>query len=202
MNHETTRRTFLKKSAEAAAITAAASTLGGVHAFGASTPEKLNLGIIGCGGIMTHHVKGLVERKEAVSISYLCDVDPRQIDRMATVMEGFQSRPAKRTSRFEDVIGDKNVDAVIIATPHHWHAPIALAAMMEGKDVYIEKPISHVYNEGHLIIEAAKKYKRVVQQGSQMRNSLVTKKAGRLLKQGIIGEVKVARAWTAETRKS
>ena len=99
-----------------------------------------------------------------LSISYVCDVDPRQIDRMVKAMDGFQSRPAKRTSRFEDVISDKNVDAVIIATPHHWHAPIALAAMMEGKDVYIEKPISHVYNEGHLIIEAAKKYKRVVQQ--------------------------------------
>jgi len=201
VNHQTTRRTFLKNSTEVAAITAAASTLGGVHAFGALSPESLNLGIIGCGGIMTSHVKGLVGRKEAVSISYLCDVDPRQIDRMAKAMEGFQYRPAKRTLRFEDVIGDKNVDAVIIATPHHWHAPIALAAMMEGKDVYIEKPISHVYNEGHLIIEAAKKYKRVVQQGSQMRNSAVTKKAERLLKQGIIGEVKVARAWTAETRK-
>ena len=201
MTDETTRRRFLQKSTEVAAITAAASTLGGVHAFGASAPEKLNLGIVGCGGIMTHHVKGLVSRKEAVSISYLCDVDPRQIDKMAKVMEGFQSRPAKRTSRFEDVIGDKNVDAVIIATPHHWHAPISLAAMMEGKDIYIEKPISHVYNEGHLIIEAAKKYKRVVQQGSQMRNSPVTDKAERLLKQGIIGEVKVARAWTAETRR-
>ena len=201
MNHETTRRTFLKKSAEAAAITAAASTLGGVHTLGASSQEKLNLAIIGCGGIMTNHVKGLVERKEAVSISYLCDVDPGQINRMARVMEGFQSRPSKQTQRYEDVIGDKNVDAVIIATPHHWHAPMALAAMMEGKDVYIEKPISHVYNEGHLIIEAAKKYKRVVQQGSQMRNSPVTKKAGRLLKQGLIGEIKVARAWTAETRK-
>jgi len=201
MNHKTTRRTFLKESAEAAAITAAASTLGGVHAFGAETPERLTLGIIGCGGIMTHHVKGFVERKDAVSISYLCDVDPGQIDRMAHVMEGFQSHPAKRTLQYEEVIGDKNVDAVIIATPHHWHAPIALAAMMEGKDVYIEKPISHVYNEGHLIIETAKSYKRVVQQGSQMRNSAVTKKAERLLKQGIIGDVKVARAWTAETRK-
>lgn len=202
MTGETTRRRFLQKSTEVAAITTVASTLGGVHAFGASSPGKLNLGIIGCGGIMTHHVQGLVGRNEAVSISYLCDVDPRQIDQMEKVMDGFQSRPAKQTSRFEDVIGDRNVDAVIIATPHHWHAPIALSAMAEGKDVYIEKPISHVYNEGHLIIEAAKKYKRVVQQGSQMRNSAVTKKAERLLEQGIIGEVKVARAWTAETRKT
>ncbi len=201
MHDETTRRTFLKTSATAAAITAAASTLGGVHTLGAAAPSKLNLGIIGCGGIMTHHVKGLVARKEAVSISHLCDVDLGQIDRMARAMEGFQSSPAKRTLRFEDVIGDKDVDAVIIATPHHWHAPIALAAMMQGKDVYIEKPISHVYNEGHLVIETAKKYNRVVQQGSQMRNSPVTAKAQRLLEQGILGEVKVARAWTAETRK-
>ncbi|MFV1968846.1 MAG: Gfo/Idh/MocA family protein [Pirellulaceae bacterium] len=199
--HVTNRRTFLKKSTEVATLTAAASTLGGVHAFGASPPAGLNLGIIGCGSIMTHHVKGLVGRQEPVSISYLCDVDPRQIDRLATVMEGFQATPAKRTLRFEDVLGDRNVDAVIIATPHHWHAPIALAAMMEGKDVYIEKPIAHVYNEGHLIIEAAKKYQRVVQQGSQMRNSAVTEKAERLLQQGIIGEVKVARAWTAESRE-
>ena len=72
--------------------------------------------------------------------------------------------------------------------------------MQAGKDVYIEKPISHVFHEGPLIIAAAKKYGRVVQQGSQMRSSPVTAKAGRLLQEGIIGQVKVARAWTAETR--
>ena len=182
MTDQTTRRRFLHKSTQVAALTAAASTLGGVHAQGASSLEKLNLGIIGCGGIMTHHVKGLVGRREAASIAYLCDVDSRQIDQMVKAMDGFQSRPAKRTSRFEEVIGDKNVDAVIIATPHHWHAPIALAAMMEGKDVYIEKPISHVYNEGHQVIKAARTYNRIVQQGSQMRSSPVTDKAAEILK--------------------
>ena len=116
-------------------------------------------------------------------------------------IDGFQSSSPKRTSEFEVVIRDKDVDACIIATPHHWHAPIALRAMQAGKDVYIEKPISHVYNEGPLIIAAAKKYGRVVQQGSQMRSSPVTEKAGRLLKEGVIGEVKVARAWTAEPRR-
>ncbi len=199
MNNGIKRRSFLQKAAGAVA---AASTLGGVHSLRAVEREQIRLGIIGCGGIMTHHVKGLVARNESVSISHLCDVDPGQIETMAKVMDGFQPRPAKRTSTYEEVIGDRNVDAVVIATPHHWHAPIALAAMMEGKDVYIEKPISHVYNEGHLIIEAAKKYKRVVQQGSQMRNSPVTKKAGRLLKEGVIGEIKIARAWTAEIRRT
>ncbi len=201
MNHETNRRQFLQRSTEAAAIVSAAAALGGVHVFGDEKATKIRLGIIGCGGIMTHHVKGLVSRLESVSIPWLCDVDPAQIDKMnALVTHDFQSAPPKHTARYEDVIEDKDVDAVIIATPHHWHAPIALRAMQAGKDVYIEKPISHVFSEGPLIIAAAKKYGRVVQQGSQMRSSPVTEKAGKLLKEGIIGEVKVARAWTAETR--
>ena len=201
MNHDMYRRQFLQQSTEAAAIVAAATVLGGVHLFADEKLAKVRLGIIGCGGIMTQHVRGLVSRREAVSMAWLCDVDPAQIDKMnAHVTREFQAAPPKRTARFEDAIEDKDIDAVIIATPHHWHAPIALAAMRAGKDVYIEKPISHVFQEGPRIIAAAKKYGRVVQQGSQMRSSPVTAKAGRLLKEGIIGQVKVARAWTAETR--
>ena len=199
MQHETTRRQFIGQSTQAAAIAAAAATLGGVHAFGEEKPDTVRLAIIGCGGIMGSHVKGLVDRREAVSLAWLCDVDPGQIDKMATMVSGFQA-PPKRTLRYEDVLADKDVDACIIATPHHWHAPIAIAAMQQGKDTYIEKPISHTYSEGPLIIQAAKKYGRVVQQGSQMRSSPVTEKAGRLLREGIIGQVKVARAWTAELR--
>ena len=202
MSNATTRRRFLQCSAETTAITAALSTLGGVHALGARRADKVSLGIIGCGGIMGHHVKGLVGRRENVSLAWLCDVDPRQMDKISGHLRGFQPSPPKRAARFEDVVEDKGVDAVIIATPHHWHAPIALHAMAEGKDVYIEKPISHVYNEGHAIIQAAKKHNRVVQQGSQMRSSPVTEKAGKLLAEGIIGEVKIARAWTAEVRQT
>ncbi|MDP6557854.1 MAG: Gfo/Idh/MocA family oxidoreductase [Pirellulaceae bacterium] len=202
MTTRTTRRRFLRNATDTALATAAVSTLGGVHAFGAQTPERVRLGIIGCGGIMGHHVKGLVSRREAVSIAWLCDVDPAQIDKMANNMTGFQSVAPKRTSRYEEVAADKSVDAFIIATPHHWHAPIAIEAMSEGKDVYIEKPISHVYSEGHQVIAAARKYSRIVQQGSQMRSSPVTDKAAKLLAEGMIGEIKVARAWTAEIRKT
>ena len=202
MTNTATRRQFLQHSATTTAITAAVSTLGGVHCLGADNSEKVSVGIIGCGGIMGHHVKGLVDRRENVSLAWLCDVDPRQMDKMSAFVKGFQPAPPKRASQFEDVVEDKSVDAVIIATPHHWHAPIALHAMSEGKDVYIEKPISHVYKEGHAIIEAAKKHKRVVQQGSQMRSSPVTQKAEKLLAEGIIGEVKIAKAWTAEVRQT
>jgi predicted dehydrogenase len=200
MKPQTTRRDFLQHSTEVAAITAAATALGPVQTQAAQRPSTVNLGIVGCGGIMSHHVKGLVSRKEAVSVSWVCDVDPSQMDRMSRLLTGHQSKSPKRSSKFENVIADKDVDAIIIATPHQWHAPIAIQAMQEGKDVYIEKPISHVYNEGHAVIEASKKYRRVVQQGSQMRSSPVTAKAAMLLKSGMIGDIKVARAWTAEIR--
>lgn len=202
MRPPATRREFLGQASQSAAVLCAATALGGAHLFADEKPATVRLGIVGCGGIMTHHVTGLVNRREAVSLAWLCDVDPAQIAQMdARVTREFQAAPPKRTHLFEDVIEDRDVDAVIIATPHHWHAPMALRAMQAGKDVYIEKPISHAFNEGPLIVAAAQKYGRVVQQGSQMRSSPVTEKAGQLLRQGIIGEVKVARAWTAETRK-
>lgn len=194
-----TRRDFLKSTS----ILAAAQALGTARLFAAAPSKPLGIAIIGCGGIMTTHVKGLAARKNEVTIPWLCDVDPAQIERMAGFIPAdFQSVSPRRTAKYEDLLLDPAVDACIIATPHHWHAPIALAAMQAGKDVYIEKPISHTYAEGPLIIAAAKKYNRVVQQGSQMRSSPVTEKAGKLLKEGIIGDIKVARAWTAETRNT
>ena len=194
------RRTFLKKSTQTSAVLAAASALGGVHSNAANASSTVRLGIIGCGSIMNHHVKGLVSRGDDVSIEWLCDVDPQQIDKISKLLSQSTAAPPKHTARYEDLLEDANVDACIIATPHHWHAPIALRAMEAGKDVYVEKPISHVYNEGPLMAASAKKYGRIVQQGSQMRSSPVTKQAEQLLQQGILGEVKVARAWTAETR--
>jgi len=194
------RRRFLHQSAKVGTVFAAAHALGGVHTFAAEKLSTVRLGIIGCGGIMQHHMKGLVRRSGEVSIAWLCDVDPGQTEKVAKIMSGFQSSPPQRTQRHEDVLADSNVDACIIATPHQWHALIALQAMQAGQDVYVEKPISHVYNEGPIMIAAAKKYGRIVQQGSQMRSSPVTKKAEQLLQSGILGEIKVARAWTAEKR--
>jgi predicted dehydrogenase len=190
----TSRRDFVR-------IAIAAAALGPLHTWADDKPRTLRLALIGCGGIMTNHIKGLVSRADSVEIAWLCDVDPSQIDRLAALVPAsFQATPPERTGRFEDVLNDRTVDACIIATPHHWHTPIALAAMQAGKDVYIEKPISHVYHEGELIIAAAKKYGRIVQQGTQMRSSPVTLKAEKLLKEGLLGDIKVAKAWTAETR--
>ena len=195
-----TRREFIRQTSQAAGSIGILGTLGAVHTSAKPPDEPINLAIIGCGGMMSGHVAGLVDRKENVDFSWLCDVDPRQIVGKSAKISEVQKRAPRKTSRFEDIVDDKNVDAAIIATPHHWHTPIAIALMEAGKDVYVEKPISHVYNEGPMMIAAAKKYGRIVQQGSQMRNSPVTKQAQRILAGGLIGDIKVARAWTAETR--
>ena len=195
------RRRFLAQSGGTAAMASAVSVLGAVHTEAAERKEEIAIGLIGCGGMMRGHVNNLTSRDSGVVFAHLCDVDPRQMDAISGRIDKFQSSKPKRTLKHEDVIADKNVDAVIVATPHHWHAPIALAAFAAGKDVYLEKPISHVFHEGSLVIEAAKKYHRVFQHGSQMRSSPVTEQAGKLLADGIIGEVKVARAWTAEQRE-
>ncbi|HUG94295.1 MAG TPA: Gfo/Idh/MocA family oxidoreductase [Planctomycetaceae bacterium] len=200
MNFRVSRRRFLQQSTRTAAVAAALPALAGLHASASEKPETVRLGLIGCGGIMTHHVKGLAENRPGAEIVWLCDVDEGQIERISEHIPGVQSAAPKRTSRYEDVLADRHVDAVIVATPHHWHAPIVLAAIQQGKDVYCEKPLSHVYAEGPPIIEAARRHGRIVQHGSQMRSSPVTARAGRLLAEGIIGEVKVARAWTAEVR--
>ena len=199
MTHDTTtRRTFLQKTAT---VTAAASTMTSVHVAAKSPPNRVRLGIIGCGGIMGHHVKGLVERREQVTFAWLCDPDPAQMDVKEAIIGKFQASSPRRTHRYEDVLADPNVDAVIIATPHHWHGPMTLLAIQQGKDVYIEKPLSHVFNEGPAIINAVRKHNTILQHGSQMRSSPVTYKAEQLLEDGLIGDVMVARAWTAESRQ-
>lgn len=94
---------------------------------------------------MSSHVRGLVDRKSPVHFAVLCDVDPSQINRdeIAGKIAGFQPTAPRQTNDFRSVLDDRGVDAVIIATPHHWHAPMVLHALGAGKDVYCEKPLSH-----------------------------------------------------------
>jgi predicted dehydrogenase len=198
MNNSLTRRSFLRESSSTAALFAAATSLGGVHALGAENSSPLKVGIIGCGGIMGTHVRRIVRRPKEVSIAWLCDVDPAQIARTEGMLRGGTS--PRTTARYEDVLADDKVDAVFIATPNHWHTPMAVAAMAAGKDVYLEKPATHTFAEGQVLMEAAKKSKCVFQHGIQMRSSPVADHAFRLLKEGVIGEVQIARAWSAEVR--
>jgi predicted dehydrogenase len=100
------------------------------------------------------------------------------------------------------VLDDKSVDAVVIATPDHWHAPATILACDAGKHVYVEKPASHNLREGRLMVEAARRNKKVVQVGTQSRNTTHIMKAMERLKAGIIGDVLVAKAWNSQKRSS
>jgi predicted dehydrogenase len=94
------------------------------------------------------------------------------------------------TARYEEVLANPDVDAVCITTPDHWHAAMALAAMKAGKDVYIEKPMTLTINEGKALVEAEKKFGRIVQVGSQQRSSSHFRIAANLVRNGMIGEIK------------
>jgi predicted dehydrogenase len=193
------RREFIQSSSQTLA------TLAALQAVAAAcraevVKEPVRMGLIGCGSIMTFHIKNLIERHAPVVITHLCDVDPAQIDKAGSLVSKLQKSTPKICAHYEDLLDDQTVEAVLIATPHHWHMPIALAAIQAGKDIYLEKPASHVFHEGQLLIEAAKKHGRIVQHGSQMRSSPVTALAGKLLADGILGEVKIAKAWSVQQR--
>ena len=185
------RRTLLTKSALAAAGTLA------IRKSSASPNEKLKLALIGLNGIGSFHLGNLVKRDDCV-IGTLCDIDESVLDRAAGAVKEATSQSPRRASDFRSVLEDKSIDAVIIATPHHWHIPIAVRALRAGKDVYVEKPASHVFREGQLLIEAARKYDRIVQHGTQKRSSEVTERAMEVLASGIIGEIKMSKAWNIQ----
>ena len=169
-----------------------------IRSSSASPNQRLNVAVIGMNGMGHFHVKTLANRTDA-HLATLCDVDPAVL-RRATA-DGQECRPEKRPSWkaiFATSWPTPPLDAVVIATPHHWHAPIALQAMKAGKDVYVEKAASHVFREGQLLIEAERKYKRIFQHGTQMRASPLLARAGEILAAGTLGEIKTTKAWNVQ----
>ena len=199
MPTSSSRREFIVQS------TAAAGALmvhGSSAARAGDSPnDKIQLGLIGCGGMMQGHVNRLYKHADKVIVTHVCDPDPGQSENVAAALGPLgDSAKVPRSLDYQNVLDDKQVDAVIIATPHHWHVPIALPALQARKDVYLEKPASHVFREGRLLIDAVDKYDRVFQQGTQMRSSPVTEQARQVLESGILGEIKITKAWNVQDR--
>ncbi len=190
------RRRFLSDSVGGAATLAAVNQLA-IRSTAASPNDAVVVAVIGAGGFGSTHVERLVKRQDA-RIAAICDVDQTRRERAGQMVHAGRGYTPKLVEDFRDLLNDKSINAFIIATPHHWHAPIAVRAMQAGKDVYVEKPASHVFREGRTMIEAARKYGRIFQHGTQMRSSEVLQKAEELLKSGIIGEIKMSKAWTCQ----
>lgn len=188
-----TRRTFLRQAGSGAAG-AAALALSGASLRAAGANDRLVVGLIGCGG-QGGNLGRCFAAQADVKMAYACDADSR---RAAAGREAFKADQAVADLR--KVLDDKAVDAVVIATPDHWHAPATILACEAGKHVYVEKSCCHNIREGRLMVEAARRTKRVVQVGTQSRSSPTIQKAMSLLREGAIGDVLVAKAWNSQRR--
>jgi predicted dehydrogenase len=135
-------------------------------------------------------------------IVYLCDVDDRAIAKGLAATAKVQSSVPRTTKDFRRALDDKDVDALGIATPDHWHAPMTIMALAAGKHVYVEKPCSHNPHEGELVLQAVEKYGRIVQMGNQRRSFPVMQEAIAQIHEGVIGRPYFARGWYTNERVS
>lgn len=186
------RRRFLLSSLGTAGAVFApqivrAQTLG--NADKAAANSRIGMGFIGMGLISQGHVGSFPGMKEVQPIA-VCDVRDWQVKKALEALKGKGFNDVVGTARFEEVLANPDVDAVCVTTPDHWHAPIALAAMKAGKDVYVEKPMTLTIEEGKLLAAAEKKYGRILQVGSQQRSSNYFRVAANLVRNGLIGEIK------------
>jgi predicted dehydrogenase len=198
------RRRFLEDAMFAAAATAAASA---VPAWAeeakqsASPNERLNVAVVGVNGRGGEHISEWLRRKD-VLISHLCDVDSVVGNRRAEEIAKKQDHKPIVVEDIRKLLEDKTLHAVSIATPNHWHSLGAIWALQAGKDVYVEKPVSHNVSEGRRVVDAARKYNQICQTGTQRRSTPGTIDAIEFVKSGKIGDVKVARGLCYKPRGS
>ncbi len=188
-----TRRHFFYSAGMA--LTAAQAT----RVMGAN--DRVQMGIIGLGGRGRNHMSTFGSLPEC-SIAVVCDVDQSARERGVAAVEKATQRKPKAYVDMKEVFADKSVDAVSMPLPNHWHALSTIWACQAGKDVYVEKPACHNVFEGLRMVDAARKYKRIVQIGSQGRSAPHKIKAMQLLRDGVIGKVYMAKGLCYKRRKS
>ncbi len=199
MTNELNRRGFMESSGRVAA--AATATWSALHpavrtARGATAPasETIRVALIGCGGQGTYDLDMFMRAPE-VAVAALCDVDQRHLNRTAGRVEKKYGKKPDLTGDFHAILDRKDVDAVIIGTPDHWHAIPFIYACMAGKDVYCEKPICHNIKEGRAMVNAARRYHRVTQIGTQQRSGEHFQRAVKLVQEGKLGRISLTRTW-------
>ncbi|TWU27512.1 Gfo/Idh/MocA family protein [Bythopirellula polymerisocia] len=186
----TTRRKFLATAAASAAASTLYSTVGSA-AVGAN--ERVRIGVIGAGNQgKAHHLS--LSTLPDVKIAYVCDIDEKRLK------EGVARTGAKPESDLRRVLDDPTIDGVTIATPDHWHVPAALLALDAGKHVYVEKPCSYNFAEGQMLVKALAKSDRVFAHGTQARSCAGMQQAINMLRDGIIGDVLIAKCWNWQRR--
>jgi len=190
------RRDFVKGAAAAAVLIGTSKT------SWAGANERIRIAQMGINGRGKSHL-GAYKAMKDVAVTTLCDPDSRLFEpRTKEFFSGSRQEKPKYEQDIRRVLDDPDIDVVSIATPNHWHSLGAIWAMQAGKDVYCEKPMTHNIFEGRKVIEAAAKYKRVIQHGTQLRSNPGFQEGIRLLQEGIIGEVYMARCVCYKWRPS
>jgi predicted dehydrogenase len=182
-SHNPTRRSFLKKAAMGGAALAAAPSWQRV--LGAN--DRINVALIGLGARGSDHLSLVLQHranKSDIEIVALCDVYQKRLSMASAKVQG-----AKTYAHHQEVLERSDIDAVFIATPDHWHAPITLAAMERGKDVYVEKPMTHTAEESKTVAQKTKELKRVLQVGVQGLSWNRWHKIHEIVQSGMIGQV-------------
>jgi predicted dehydrogenase len=202
---ENSRRDFIKKTA----LGAAALTVGGVlpgfsaksygNILGAN--ERIMVAMMGVNSRGLALARNFAAQPNA-QIMYVCDVDSRAADKCIETVSGIQNTKPQAAPDFRKALEDKNLDALVVAAPDHWHAPAAILACKAGKHVYLEKPASHSPAEGEMVVAAAEKYKRVVQLGNQRRSWPNVAAGIKDLHDGVIGRPYFAKTWYTNNRPS
>jgi len=188
-----TRRTFLKHSL-AATWGLGAFTISGTKSSGRvlGANDTIRMAIAGLNGRGKTHVDEFT-KMDNVKVTYLVDPDGRAFRAVADKVKDA-SGPAKQIKDIREALDDKEIDAISIATPNHWHALMTIWACQAGKDVYVEKPASHNIHEGRIALDTARKHKRIVQHGTQSRSSAGWAGAVDFIKSGAAGKLLVSRA--------
>jgi len=204
MNDSINRRAFLKTTGAAGLGLACLGPLARAAVTPARTigPDgKLTAAVIGTNGRGGAHIDCLTQIP-GVEVTYICDVDSRAIEKGIKGVKKKQEAVPKGVSDFRKVLADPAVDVVTIATPDHWHTPMAILALAAGKHVYVEKPCGHNAYEGELLVKAVDKYQRVLQMGAQRRSFPNLQSVIGEIHNGLIGKTYFGRAWYANNRES
>lgn len=194
MDSDVSRRRFI----QGVGATLAVTPLMVSRSRGQAPADIVNVGVIGTGSRGTSLLESLAEVKGARVVA-LCDLDPERLQKAAHTVK---ARNAVTThDDYRKLLDSKEVEAVVVATTDHWHTPLALAAILAGKDVYVEKPCSHNIHEANLLVKCAREHRRCVQHGTQRRSSAVDIAGVRAMQEGLIGDVFVAKAINHQLRE-
>lgn len=197
---EMNRRSFVKGSAGAAGIMLAGQLIGTSKSW-AGANDRIRVAVMGVHGRGKDHIAGH-QSGENVQVAALCDPDRNVLRERAESVEKEYNLKVDTETDIRKILERDDIDAISIATPNHWHSLATIWACQAGKDVYVEKPGSHNIYEGRKMVEAAHKYNRIVQHGVQLRSSSAIQEAVEKLREGVIGNVYMARGLCYKWRPS